>query len=122
MSNWIENIARSVLTSFGLKRRIVALISTLIGLSAAIPALLPFVPVLQSISAWLGGAALAHAAVSGTVLKPGVKSLSFASVLQLLIGVLATQSNLAQFVPLLQVLATILGIFGLGVASEKVKK
>lgn len=123
MKDLLGNLARKLLATFGLKRRLTAAVSALIGVALVIPELQPYVPVLQSIAAWLGGAGLAHAAVGKNLLKPGIKAASFASVLQLLIAALPTAvPSLAHLVPLLQALASVLGTFGLGVASVKTKK
>lgn len=123
MANLFERLAKKILTSSGVKRRISALIGTVTALALTTPELAGLATVLQAVNAWLGGASLAHATVSGTALRQGAKSISFAALIQAAIGVIAAKApELAVAVPFLQVLAATLGAFGLGVASVKTKK
>lgn len=103
--------------SFGLKRRIVALLAVLTELARTQPELNAYISIVEQIAGWLGIVGVAHAQTEGTVKK--YKALSWASVFAGLIALAHFVPQLTPFVPFLYKLSAILGAMGLGASFAK---
>jgi len=120
MSNAIVNWFSSLFSSVGLKRRIAALAAALLELAKTVPALAPAIPILEYLAGIMGGIGVAHAGSEGTLGK--AKLISISSLLSLLVLLAGHVPAAAAFLPLIQKLAALLGMAGLGAAVATKKK
>lgn len=93
--------------TLGYKRYIASLLVTLAGICRAIPAVAIYADLLEQAAAVIGGAGLAHAAAGKNV--KAFKLSSLTSVLAIIIAVAPSIPQLAPFVPLLNLIAMLLG-------------
>lgn len=99
------------LVSKGFKRRLSALLTVLDGIVQTVPQAAPVLVFIQWAAGIFGVVGVAHAIPAGTVKK--FKVLSTASVLATFVVLAQAYPPLLPFVPLVQKLAFILGVFGL---------
>lgn len=101
-----------MLTSKGIKRRLVVYIGLLADVLRAIPGAAPILLVLDSLNALLGGAALSHATVAGTLTKE--KIAGAAAIIYILIALSAYLPILVPYLPYLYKAAGLLSAARVG--------
>lgn len=108
MANTIQKWILQIISSLGLKRKLSALLQAAAGVAGTIPGLQVFAPSIQAIASWLGVAGVGHATLAGTAKVNLHTVTAFFSAL-----LLAAHSSpeLAPFLPVIQLIATILGLF-----------
>lgn len=110
-----------IVESFGLKRYITALLNVLSTVAYIVPALSPFVVILQTAAGVTGGVGLAHSAAIKIVEKKitasqkakviaAFNSLNLSAIVAVLLGIADQVPSLKPAVPILQALAGILGV------------
>lgn len=101
----------SWLVSKGFKRRLSALLTVLYGIAQTVPQATPVVMFLEWAAGLFGVVGAGHAMAAGTVQK--YKALSTASILAAFLLLAQAYPVLLPFVPLVQKLAFLFGVFGL---------
>lgn len=99
------------LVSKGFKRRISSLLTVMYGIVQTVPAVAVVLPYLEWAAGFFGVTGVGHAAASGTLKK--FKAASAASLLASFVAAAQLYPALLPFVPLVQKLAFIFGVFGL---------
>lgn len=100
-----------LLVSKGLKRRVASLLAVLSGLADTVPEVGFLVHYVNLVAGFFGITGVAHAAKAGTVMK--FKATSTASFLVAFLAAAQAYPVLLPFVPLVQKLAFMFGVFGL---------
>lgn len=108
MFDLVHKWVLQILSSLGLKRQLSSLFQALTMIVMTVPGLQIFAPFLQWIASWLGIAGIAHATLAGTVKVDCHTVTAFFAAL-----LLAAQTNpeLAVYLPVIKVIAYILGLF-----------
>ncbi len=104
-------------SSSGIKRQLASILAVVISIASSVPGLEVLVGVLNYINVALGGTAVSHAVVAGTVTKH--KLVTLASILSLIAGLGAYIPSLAPFIEILQQVAGLLGAAGVSSAITK---
>lgn len=116
-----QTLIQFLIKSFGLKRKVAALLQTVAAVASTVPILAPFALSIATIANWLGVAALIHA---GGARLAGAKPVggNILTTLAALLGalVIATKSvpQLQPYAEVIQQLATIVGIFATGANAQ----
>lgn len=102
----------SLVQANGLKRKLAALLASLVKISATVPALQPYTIYLEWLSGLVGGAGLGHALLAGSWRKYLLSGL--ASLMSILLVASEHTPSLQPYVPLLQSITSLLGALGVG--------
>lgn len=108
MANIIHKWILQIISSLGLKRKLTALLQAAAGVASMTPGLQVFAPFIQAIASWLGIVGIGHATLAGSAKVDLHTVTAFFSAL-----LLAAHGSpeLAVFLPVIQMVATILGLF-----------
>lgn len=108
----MPQILTQLVGSFGLKRKIAALLQLLAGIAAQVPELTPFHTILINAAAAFGATGATQAAVKKTLDKVPLSSLT--SIVSLLLVVSASVPALAPYTPIIQKIASALSLLAAG--------
>lgn len=106
--------------SFGLKRRITALLAVLVELARSDPKYNSYISIVEQIAGWLGITSLVHAGAKGTLKQ--FKALTWGAAFTGLIALAHYVPQLTPFVPFLYKLSAFLSALGIGISVQKPKK
>lgn len=101
----------------GLKRKLAALLASLVKISATVPALQPYTIYLEWLAGLVGGAGLGHALFAGSWRKYLLSGI--ASLMSILLVASEHTPSLQPYVPLLQSIVSVLGALGVGSALKE---
>lgn len=117
MNNKPKSTLQKLTVSVGFKRRLTALLAVVRQLAASFTFLTPVIPVLDWLAAMLGGVAVTHAAVEGTVKE--FPAATITSVLAMLRLLATFWAPLQAYIPFIDKLILMVGTVGVTNALNK---
>lgn len=111
------NIPTPTNSTNGLKRKLAALLASLVKITATVPALQPYTIYLEWLTGLIGGAGLGHSLVTGSWRKYLLSGL--ASLMSVFLLIAENTPSVKPYVPILQSIVSLLGGLGVGSALKE---